>query len=66
MNLLLLPHPRVVDRGTPYAPFTIPDPEFRFERGDRVFEVIYGVLPQDPPYYALSPRMPLAGHGQAC
>jgi hypothetical protein len=59
VNLLVLPRLRVVDRGKPFAPFTIPDPDFRFERGDRVFTIVYGVLPQDPQYYALSPRMPL-------
>jgi hypothetical protein len=59
MSLLVLPRQRVVDRGKPFPPFTIPDPEFRFERDDRVFTIVYGVLPQDPQYYALSPRMPL-------
>jgi hypothetical protein len=59
VNLLALPRPRVVDRRTQFDPHTIPDPDFRFERGDVVFEVVYGPLPQDPPYYALSPKMPL-------
>jgi hypothetical protein len=59
MNLLVLPRQRVVDRGKPFPPFMIPDPDFRFERGDRVFTIVYGVLPQDPQYYALFPRMPL-------
>jgi hypothetical protein len=63
VNLLLLPRQRVVDRGKPFTPFTIPDPDFRVERGGRVFLVVYGALPQDPQYYALSPRMALGAAG---
>lgn len=63
MTQLVLPRQRVVDRGKPFTPFVIPDPDFRFERGDRVFMVVYGVLPQDPQYFALSPRMPLGAVG---
>ena len=56
--MLILPPQIVVDRGKPFQPFTIPDPEFRFRRGDLVFEVVYGCLPQDPQYFTFSPRMP--------
>jgi hypothetical protein len=56
--MLTLPPQKAVDRSKPEPPFTIPDPDFRFRRGDIVFEVVYGCLPADPQYFAFSPRMP--------